>query len=86
VESDECEVGPPLYESQTLVEAGVGQGQKVILEPGRPPLPSQVGISWQQLVGWVGMRAGGQGSVSKMVIYKLEYYVHICRQSFAFLQ
>ena len=62
VESDECEVGPPLYESQTLEEAGIGQGQKVILERGRPPFPSQVGLSWQQLArGMKGSQEGQMG-------------------------
>ena len=42
MESDDSGIGPPLYETQTLLEAEVGQGQKVIMECGRPPLSSQV--------------------------------------------
>ena len=38
-------LGPPLYENQTLVEAEIGQGQRVIVEDGNPPRLSQVTIS-----------------------------------------
>ncbi len=44
MESDDIELGPPLYEQQSLVEAEIKQGQKVIAEKGRPPLSSQVCI------------------------------------------
>ena len=35
-------LGPPLYENQTLVDAEIDQGKRVIMEEGRPLLHSQV--------------------------------------------
>lgn len=42
VESDTSGVGPPLYEHQTLAEAEIGQGQRVVMEQGPPPLSTEV--------------------------------------------
>ena len=53
--SDMCGLGPPLYESQSLVEAELTQGQKVIMECGIPPLSSQV--SWRGRGGREGGKA-----------------------------
>lgn len=44
VETDTCVLGPPLYEYQPLTEAEIVQGQKVIMEPGKPPQATQVQI------------------------------------------
>ena len=38
-------LGPPMYEDQTLLEADIAQGSKVIIEPGPVPLKSQVKIT-----------------------------------------
>ncbi len=35
-------MGPPLYESQTLTDAGISPGQRLILEPGQAPTSNQV--------------------------------------------
>ena len=35
-------LGPPLYENQTLTGAGMVSGLRVVVEPGRAPLDSQV--------------------------------------------
>lgn len=37
-------IGPPMYEEQTLLEAGLTQGAKLIIEQGPTPLKSQVKI------------------------------------------
>ena len=34
--------GPPLHENQTLTEAGMGSGMRIIIEPGKVPMDSQV--------------------------------------------
>ena len=35
-------IGPPLYESQTLTDAGISPGQRIILESGQAPTSNQV--------------------------------------------
>ncbi len=37
-------MGPPLYESQTLTDAGISPGQRIILESGPAPTSNQVYI------------------------------------------
>ena len=39
---DDQGIGPPLHENQTLDQAGVVQGHRIILEPGQSPTPTQV--------------------------------------------
>ena len=43
VETDVAGLGPPLYEQQSLVEVEISQGQRVVMETGRPPNSTQVG-------------------------------------------
>ena len=42
METDVAGLGPPLYQSTTLEEAEVTQGQRVVMEAGQPPLNTQV--------------------------------------------
>ncbi len=42
VDDDLHGIGPPLCEDQTLIEAGIIQGSRVILEKGTPPLSNEV--------------------------------------------
>ena len=39
---DDDGVGPPLHEGQSLDQAGVVQGHRIILEPGLAPTSTQV--------------------------------------------
>ena len=41
-DDDNNGLGPPLYENQTLSDAGLVQGQRVIMEPGPAPQQSEV--------------------------------------------
>ena len=43
-------IGPPLFEDQTLSDAGLTQGQKLIIEPGPVPLKCQVSWETENLV------------------------------------
>ena len=42
VDDESGVLGPPLYENQTLTGAGMVSGLRVVVEPGRAPLDSQV--------------------------------------------
>ena len=42
IDDDLQGVGPPLCEEHSLVEAGLTQGCRVILEKGTPPLSNEV--------------------------------------------
>lgn len=42
VDDESGGLGPPLYENQTLTEAGMGSGLRIVIEPGKAPLDSQV--------------------------------------------
>ncbi len=41
-DDDVTGIGPPLYESQTLTDAGISPGQRIILESGQAPTSNQV--------------------------------------------
>ena len=63
LDNDQSGLGPPLYENQTLAEAGVERGQTVVVETGPAPLNSELpllcalfppradGREWEVIVG-----------------------------------
>ncbi|XP_064401493.1 ubiquitin carboxyl-terminal hydrolase 40-like isoform X3 [Halichondria panicea] len=48
-DDDVTGIGPPLYESQTLTDAGISPGQRIILESGQAPTSNQVALNCQLL-------------------------------------
>ena len=42
IDDDMAGMGPPMYEDQTVSEAGITQGSKLVIEPGPVPHKSQV--------------------------------------------
>ena len=42
IDDDSSGLGAPLHENQTVTEAGMTQGQRIVVEPGQAPLSSEV--------------------------------------------
>ena len=73
-DDDNNGLGPPLYENQTLSDAGLVQGQRVVVEPGQAPLESEVSTDMHTL-------ANPSISLSNEMhtaVYSLCMWGHVC--------